>query len=71
MTLAVTSYLRELRIRKGVSQNQLSQLSGISRSGLGHIESGNVLPSFANILRISGALEITIEEVLSAVEIGE
>ena len=44
MTLAVTAYLREIRVHKGISQNQLSQLSGISRTGLGHIESGNVLP---------------------------
>lgn len=66
----MTAYMRDLRIKKGVSQNQLSQISGISRTGLGHIESGNVLPSFANVLRISGALNISIKEVMEAVEHG-
>lgn len=67
MTLEVTSFLRELRIKKGISQNQLSHMAGISRTGLGHIESGNALPSFANVLRISNALGITMEELMRVV----
>jgi len=67
ITLTVTSYLRGVRITKGVSQNQLSQLSGISRTGLGHIESGSVPPSFANVLRIAKALEVSVEDVMKAI----
>ena len=70
MTLAVTACLREIRVQKGISQNQLSQLSGISRTGLGHIESGNVIPSFANVLRITRVLGMSIEEVMRLVEKG-
>ena len=66
--MAVTSYLRELRVSKGISQNQLSQLSGISRTGLSHIESGNVLPSLANVIRISRALGVTVVEVMRSVD---
>lgn len=65
--MAVTSHLRAVRVEKGISQNQLSQMSGISRTGLGHIESGGVLPSFANVLRISRALEVSVEQIMRAI----
>jgi transcriptional regulator with XRE-family HTH domain len=57
-----------LRIAKEISQNQLAQMAGISRTGLGDIESGNALPSFANVVRISKALGVTIEELMRAIE---
>ncbi len=65
--MAVTSHLRAVRAERGISQNQLSQMSGISRTGLGHIESGSVLPSFANVLRIAKALQVSIEEIMEAI----
>lgn len=65
--MAATAFLRELRVTKGISQNMLAQMSGLSRTGLGHIESGSVLPSFANVLRISKALGVTITEMMRSI----
>lgn len=43
---------------------QLSELAGISRSGLRHIESGNVQPSLVNVLRIARALGIRWSDLI-------
>jgi XRE family transcriptional regulator, regulator of sulfur utilization len=67
ITAAVVSKLRALRIERGISQNQLSQMAGMSRSGLRHIESGVVLPSFANVLRLTSALNVPVAELLREV----
>jgi transcriptional regulator with XRE-family HTH domain len=68
VTVAITAYLRDIRLQQQISQNYLAQLAGISRTGLSHIESGEVLPSFANVLRISKALGVTVAELLEEVE---
>lgn len=62
-TAAVVAKLRDLRLEQGISQNQLSQLAGMSRTGLRHIESGSVLPSFANVVRLARALNAPLEEL--------
>ena len=68
ITAAVVARLRELRIEKGVSQNQLSQIAGLSRTGLRHIEAGEVQPSFANVVRLAQALELPLNELIRGLE---
>jgi ribosome-binding protein aMBF1 (putative translation factor) len=68
ITALVVAYLRDARVKSGISQNQLSQLAGISRTGLRHIESGDVLPSFANVLRLARALKISMRELLRCID---
>lgn len=64
-----SQYLAEnilnLRKKKGLSQDQLSRLAEIPRSTLTNIESGSGNPSLQNLVRISAALQIGIEELLS------
>ncbi len=55
----------QLRDRKGLSQLKLAQLAEIPRSTLANIESGSSNPSLQNLARISGALQVSIEELLS------
>ena len=54
-----------LRQKKGMSQMQLSHLAEIPRSTLTHIESGFGNPSLQNLVKISVALQVGIEELLS------
>jgi transcriptional regulator with XRE-family HTH domain len=68
ITALVVACLRDARVRSGISQNQLSQMAGISRSGLRHIEAGDVLPSFANVVRIAMALKVPMKELLRCME---
>ena len=57
--------LLALRRKKGVSQNQLSELADIPRSTITHMESGDGNPSLSNLCKLAAALSISIEELLS------
>ena len=57
--------IQSLRKKKGFSQDQLAARAQIPRSTLTHMESGMGNPSLKNLAKISGALGIGIEELLS------
>ena len=54
-----------LRKKRGFSQNQLAHLAEIPRSTLSYVESGVGNPSLSNLSRIAGALQASLEELLS------
>ncbi len=56
------SYLRKLR---GLSQDQLAKLSGVPRTTISYIESGSGNPTLSNLIKISGTLQVSLEELLS------
>jgi molybdate-binding protein/DNA-binding XRE family transcriptional regulator len=53
----------ELRRTRGWSQAELARRVGVSRAGIGAIESGAVVPSVATALRLAAALGSTVEEL--------
>lgn len=57
--------IEKLRTSKGLSQLQFAQQAKIPRSTLTNIESGFGNPSLSNLVRISLALGVSIEELLS------
>ena len=67
--VAVAAYLSgnilALRKSRGLSQSQLAQLADIPRSTLTHIESGSGNPSLQNLSKISVALQVGVDELLS------
>ena len=65
LTATVVAKLRDLRVERGISQNHLSQLAGISRTGLRHIESGSVSPSLVNVLRLAKAMDLSLEDLMN------
>jgi transcriptional regulator with XRE-family HTH domain len=54
-----------LRKKRGLSQNQLATLALLPRSTVAYIESGAGNPSLSNLMRVSAALQISLEELLS------
>lgn len=54
-----------LRKSKNWTQNDLAKTAGIPRTTLSHIESGTGNPSLNNLLKISEALHVNLEELLS------
>lgn len=54
-----------LRKTKGWSQQQLARAAGVPRTTLTHVESGSANPSLSNLVKISSALQVGIEELLS------
>lgn len=57
--------VEQLRKKRGLSQAQLAQLAGVPRSTVTYIESGQGNPSLSNLIKISGAVQVSIEELLS------
>lgn len=54
-----------LRKKQGLSQSQLAQKANIPRSTLTYIESGEGNPSLSNLVKVSNALQVSVEELLS------
>jgi transcriptional regulator with XRE-family HTH domain len=57
--------VRELRLAKGLSQEELAFRAGMHRTYLGGIERGERNPALRNIAAIAEALGITLSELFS------
>ena len=55
--------VRELRLVRGLSQEDLAFRSGVHRTYLGGIEQGKRNPSLKNVAAISKALGVTLSEL--------
>jgi transcriptional regulator with XRE-family HTH domain len=60
---SVALNLKQLRGQRGLTLEQLAQRSGLTRSYLSKIERGISMPSIESALRISSALEISVEKL--------
>lgn len=55
-----------LRKNRGLTQGQLAQGSGIPRTTLSYLESGQSNPSLTLLMKIAAILGVTVEELLSS-----
>jgi len=55
--------LRDRRVLRGWSQDELAQLAGLSRAGVSAIETGRLVPSAAAALALAAALECRVEDL--------
>ena len=62
----VGARLRELRLRSGRTQAQLSTATGISESTLSRLESGQRKPTLELLLALSSAHDVTIDDLVHA-----
>lgn len=60
--------LKEIRNKKGISLEELSRATGISRSHLNYIERGEKEPTLSIALRICSALKIDIKEFYETIK---
>ena len=60
--------VHELRAAKEWSQEEFAHISGLHRTYIGQIERGEKNISFANLLKVSGVLGVTMSELLAGLE---
>jgi transcriptional regulator with XRE-family HTH domain len=66
LTANLAANLRFVRERRGLTQSQLAKLSGVPRSTVANIETGSSNPTLAVLARLARALQLSLEELLSA-----
>ncbi|MCR5134435.1 MAG: helix-turn-helix domain-containing protein [Clostridiales bacterium] len=59
----IGSRLRRARKRKGLTQEKLSELTGIGRVHISHIECGRVSPSMEKLILLMDSLEAEPNEI--------
>jgi len=59
----ITFFIREVRERKNLSQEELARLSGISASHIGYIENGERQPTLLVMCKLAEALKVSINEL--------
>ena len=60
--------VRDLRTRKGLTQEVLSGLASIPRSHLAMIESGRISPKIDTLWKIAEALGMRLSELIERIE---
>ena len=61
--------IRDLRLKKGLSQEVLSGFACISRSHLAMIENGTISPTVETLWKISEALGIRLSQLMVLIEL--
>ncbi|MDQ3576312.1 MAG: XRE family transcriptional regulator [Actinomycetota bacterium] len=56
----IADRIREYRQQLGMSGSQLAEASGMSKGMLSKLENGQVSPSLATLVRLSGALQVPV-----------
>lgn len=68
-TKLVASRIKELRLKKELSQDALATLAGIDRKTINRIENGHFSPSLDTFLRICRALSIKPTQLLEGIKV--
>jgi transcriptional regulator with XRE-family HTH domain len=65
---ALGQRIRELRLKRGYSQESFADICGVHRTFMGTIERGESNLSFSNLHKVAKALGITLSQLLSGLE---
>ncbi|MBP0016782.1 MAG: helix-turn-helix transcriptional regulator [Cyanobacteria bacterium SBLK] len=60
--------IRNLRLAKGLSQEDLAELASLHRTYIGGIERGERNVAFLNLIRLAKALEVSLSELMDGVD---
>src|SRR5438105_4931906 len=62
----IATNVKQLRQARSFTQEQLARLSGVPRATWANLESGAANPTIAVLLKVAGALQVSVEELLAA-----
>lgn len=57
--------VKQLRIARSLTQEQLAKLSGVPRATWANLESGGSNPTIGVLLKVAAALQVSVEELLA------
>jgi len=60
--------LREMRLLKGMTQEELARMVGVSRQTINYIERGKYRPTVLLALKIASVLGVRVEEIFQLEE---
>ncbi len=58
--------IKQLRDARGLTQQQIAKLAGVPRATFANLESGTANPTLSILERVATALQVSIEELISA-----
>lgn len=61
---ALARRIKELRVEKHISQEELAHRSGLSRTGMGFLETGKRWPRLDTLMSVAEGLNIAVDELL-------
>jgi transcriptional regulator with XRE-family HTH domain len=64
----VSAILRKERERRNLSMSQVAESAGLSQQMVSYIERGMRNPTLESLLRVTGALKVSLAEVVAAAE---
>ena len=62
--------IRELRKEKGLTQNELAEISHVPRICIARYETGEHQPGMGNAQKIASALGVTVDELIGKEDAG-
>lgn len=65
MSIQQGNYLKELRVKNGLSQEKLAERLGVSRQSVSKWEQGYAVPSSDNVLELSKLYGISADNILN------
>jgi transcriptional regulator with XRE-family HTH domain len=60
----IGSRIKEIRILKGLSQQELAALLDYEKSNMSRLESGNVNPTILTLYKVAEALNVSLKELI-------
>ena len=63
--VALGRAIREIRLSKGISQEQLALLAEVDRSYVGRVERGDNNAAVLTLVRIASALDMTVAKLMN------
>ncbi len=65
---ALALAVKELRARRGLTQEEVANAAGVSRGYLGELEQGRRRPSFEGVVRVARGLDVDLRELIDTYE---
>ena len=62
--MTIDQKIVQLRMSKGISQEQLAEILGVSRQSISKWEMGQMLPQIDKVLRLSEFFNVSTDELL-------